>query len=279
MGLMDEIKREAEGVRVKIQSTEDERLEQKLNKLFYLDKDIEKETAFIRNVMTRGQESAERKGLHASAIIATDDKFCYRQQVLSLFYKQKQGEQINERLRRIFAEGDAVHEKWQRLFIRGGYSEPDDLDVTQFCKDYDLQYTPDILCEIDGEKMVGEIKSMNTYAFQKMVKTVSPHPSGEKQLQLYLWLTGRRKGFTLCEDKNTQEIRVKVVKADISTITPFINRLENIQYYKERLQEKGKLVKRHKNCSGYSCKMAEQCPMREVCYKKSKEKKSKELLN
>lgn len=271
MGLMDEIKREAEGARIKIQSTEDERIEQKLNELFYLDKDIEKETAFVHNVMTRGQESTERKGLHASAIIATDDKFCYRQQVLSLFYKQKQGEQINERLRRIFAEGDSIHEKWQRLFIRGGYSEPSELDVTQYCEEYDLQYTPDILCEIDGEEMVVEVKSMNTYAFQKMVKSVSPHPSGEKQLQLYLWLTGRRKGFTLCEDKNTQEIRVKVVKADITAITPYIHRLENIQYYKNRLLDKKKLVKRHKNCTGYHCKMAEQCPMREVCYNKTKE--------
>lgn len=272
MGLLDEIKREAEGNRTRIQSTEDTELEHKLNVLFYLPKDIEEETKFIHNVMTRGQETAERKGLHASAIIASENKFCYRQQVLSLFYKQLQGEQIEVGLRRIFAEGDAVHEKWQRLFIRGGYSKAEDLDVTQYAEEYDLQYTPDILCTIDGEDMVGEIKSMNTYAFQKMVKSVSPHPSGEKQLQFYLWLTGRKKGFTLCEDKNTQDIRVKVVKADIGAITPFIHRLEQIQYYKQKLKEKGKLVKRREGCTGYQCKMASQCPMRDVCYGKGAER-------
>lgn len=272
MGLIDNIKQDAEGNRTVIQKTEDTELEGKLNQLFYLSKDIEKETEFVRNVMTRGQETEERKGLHASAIIVSDNKFCYRQQVLSLFYKQLQGEQVEVGLKRIFSEGDSIHEKWQRLFIRGGYSEPDELDVTQYSEDYDLQFTPDILCTIDGEEMVGEIKSMNTYAFQKMVKTVSPHPSGEKQLQLYLWLTGREKGFTLCEDKNTQNIKVKVVKADISKITPFINRLENIQYYKERLQQKGRLVKRHDLCTGYKCDMAQKCPMREVCYGRSREK-------
>lgn len=272
MGLIDNIKKDAEGNRTVIQKTEDVELEAKLNKLFYLPKNIEKETEFVHNVMTRGQETAERKGLHASAIIVSDNKFCYRQQVLSLFYKQLQGEQVEVGLKRIFAEGDAIHEKWQRLFIRGGYSEPDELDVTQYNEDYDLQFTPDILCTIDGERMVGEIKSMNVGAYNKMVKTVSPHPSGEKQLQLYLWLTGIEKGFTLCEDKNGQNIRVKVVKADISQITQYINRLENIQYYKGRLQEKGRLVKRDKLCTGYNCDMAKKCPMREVCYGKSKER-------
>ena len=272
MGLIDSIKQDAEGNRTVIQKTEDTELEGKLNQLFYLPKDIEKETEFIRNVMTRGQETAERKGLHASAIITSDNKFCYRQQVLSLFYRQLQGEQVEVGLKRIFSEGDAIHEKWQRLFIRGGYSEPDELDVTQYSPEYDLQYTPDILCEIDGVKMVGEIKSMNTYAFQRMVKSVSPHPSGEKQLQLYLWLTGIQTGFTLCEDKNTQNIRVRVVKADISQIKPYIHRLEQIQYYKERLQKQHKLVKRHELCTGYHCKMAEKCPMREVCYGRNKER-------
>ena len=43
MGLMDEIKREAEGNRTKIQSSQEAELEHKLNALHYLDKNIEKE--------------------------------------------------------------------------------------------------------------------------------------------------------------------------------------------------------------------------------------------
>ena len=267
MNLMDAIKRDAVQKGAKIQSSEEEELEKKLNKLFYLEKDIDNEVKFLRQVMTRGQETAERKGLHASAIIVSDDKFCYRQQVLSLFYKQLQGEQVSVPLRRIFAEGDAIHEKWQRLFIRAGYSKPEELDKTQFADDFDLSFTPDILCTIDGKRMVGEIKSVNTFTFKKQ----KYHASGRKQLQLYMYLTGIHDGFVLCEDKNTQDIKVYLYKYDPTEIQPFITRLERIQQYKQRLTEKGKLVKRHEKCTGYTCKMAESCPMKDVCYKKSKE--------
>lgn len=267
MNLMDAIKRDAVQKGAKIQSSEEEELEKKLNKLFYLEKDIDNEVKFLRQVMTRGQETAERKGLHASAIIVSDDKFCYRQQVLSLFYKQLQGEQVSVPLRRIFAEGDAIHEKWQRLFIRAGYSKPEELDKTQFADDFDLSFTPDILCTIDGKRMVGEIKSVNTFTFKKQ----KYHASGRKQLQLYMYLTGIHDGFVLCEDKNTQDIKVYLYKYDPTEIQPFITRLERTQQYKQRLAEKGKLVKRHEKCTGYTCKMAESCPMKDVCYKKSKE--------
>lgn len=268
MGLLDDIKKEADDKRVKIQSSEEKELEQKLNNLHYLDKNIEQELVFLKSVMTRGQETTERKGLHASAIIVSDDKFCYRQQVLSLFYKQAQGEQVPVNLKRIFTEGDAIHEKWQRLFIRGGYAEPLDCDRTQFADEFDLQFTPDLICNIDGVEMVGEIKSVNSFIFKKQKN----HASGKKQLQLYMYLTGIKKGFVLCEDKNTQDIKLYIYDADYKQVEPYIARLEKIQYYKHRLQDKGKMVARHEKCTGYDCKMAEQCPMRDVCYGRKKER-------
>lgn len=269
MGLMEEIRKEAAGNGTKIQSTEEQELEKKLNALFYLDKDIEKELQFLRSVMTRGQETTERRGLHASAIIVSDNKFCLRQQVLSLFYKQLQGEQVEVGLKRIFSEGDAIHEKWQRLFIRGGYAKPLDCDYSLFCKEFDLSYTPDIrVAEIDGERYVVEIKSVNTFQFKKQ----KYHASGRKQLQLYMYLTGIHKGFVLCEDKNTQDIKVYLYDFNYEEVKQPIGRLEQIQVAKKRLKEHGKLVKRHSGCTSYDCKMAKQCSMKDVCYGRSKER-------
>ena len=57
---------------------QEKEIEQMLNGLFYLDKDIPKELKFLKSVMTRGAETTERKGLHASAVIVSDDKFCIR---------------------------------------------------------------------------------------------------------------------------------------------------------------------------------------------------------
>lgn len=269
MGLLDDIKKEADTNRTKIQTSEEQEVEHILNSLHYLDKDIENELLFLKSVMTRGQESQERKGLHASAIIVSDDKFCYRQQVLSLFYKQLQGEQVPVNLKRIFTEGDAIHEKWQRLFIRGKLCKPLDCDFSLFSDEFDLSYTPDIkVAQIGNKRYVVEIKSVNSFIFKKQ----KSHASGKKQLMLYMYLTGIHNGIVLCEDKNTQEIKVYCYEFDYSQVKPYIARLEKIQYYKHRLLNKGKLVKRHKGCNGYNCKMAQSCPMRDVCYGKTKER-------
>lgn len=282
MGLMDEIRKEASGNFTKLQSTEEEQIEKLLNSLFYLDKDIPKELKFLKSVMTRGQETTERRGLHASAMIVSDDKFCYRQQVLSLFYKQLQGEQTPVGLKRIFSEGDAIHEKWQRLFIRGGLCEPLDCDFSRFAEEFDLSYTPDIICAIpedyklesvydDSVKKIPyvvEIKSVNTFTFKKQ----KHHASGRKQCQLYMYLTGIHNGIVLCDDKNTQEFKVYKYEYNPTEIAPYISRLERVQEFKDRLVNRNKIVKRHEKCSGYNCKMAASCPMHDVCYGRSKEK-------
>lgn len=282
MGLMDEIRKEASGNFTKLQSTEEEQIEKLLNSLFYLDKDIPKELKFLKSVMTRGQETTERRGLHASAMIVSDDKFCYRQQVLSLFYKQLQGEQTPIGLKRIFSEGDAIHEKWQRLFIRGGLCEPLDCDFSRFAEEFDLSYTPDIICAIpedyklesvydDSVKKIPyivEIKSVNTFTFKKQ----KYHASGRKQCQLYMYLTGIHNGIVLCDDKNTQEFKVYKYEYNPTEIAPYISRLERVQEFKDRLVNRNKIVKRHEKCTGYNCKMAASCPMHDVCYGRSKEK-------
>ena len=87
MGILKQIKKSATQAGAKIQTSDAADLEKIFNKMFYLEKNIEEETAFIKQVMTRGLENQERVGLHASAIIVSDKQFCTRQQVLSLLYK------------------------------------------------------------------------------------------------------------------------------------------------------------------------------------------------
>lgn len=265
MGLIGDIKKSALGSNTKIQSSEAAKLEKILNATFYLDKNINEEAKFVKQVMTRGQESQERVGLHASSLIVGDKDFCVRQQVLSLIYKQLQGEQINVGLMRIFEQGNAIHEKWQRLFIRAGYSKASDLDVTQFNDAYKISFTPDIICSIpefyDG-KMIGEIKSVNTFQFQRMAK----HPSAWKQCQWYMYLTGIHKGFVLSEDKNTQDFKIEVYDYDPSIVAPFIDRAEAIKYYYNKLMKQHKMVQRPDSVKSSDCKRCKDCPMRLSCW-------------
>lgn len=265
MGIVDEIKKDAIGNKTKIQSSDAAVLEKVFNRMFFLPKDVEQETQFIKMVMTRGTDTQERIGLHASALIKGDKDFCLRQQVLSLLYRQLQGEQISVGLKRVFEEGNAIHEKWQRMFIRAGYSTPWTLDVTKFNKKYRISYTPDIICEIPefyNGKMVGELKSVNTFQFQKMTR----HPSAWKQLQWYMYLTGIHKGFVLSEDKNTQDFKVEVYDFDSTIVAPFIDRAEQIKFYYNRVLKEKKMVKRPKDAKDSECKRCKECALKNTCW-------------
>lgn len=274
--ILDDIKNEAKGNKTKIQSSESLKLEKIMNKMFYLEKDPVNEPEFVKQVMTRGLGTQERSGLHASALIVDDNAFCLREQVLALLYKQKQGEQLPVGLMRIFEEGNAVHEKWQRLFIRAGYSDVNDLDVTQFNKKYRVSFTPDIICEIpefyEG-KMIGELKSVNMYTYDKVV-IPKKHPSAWKQLQWYMYLTGIHKGFVLSDNKNNQEFKVEVYDYDPEIVAPFIDRCEEIKLAYKKLVNKHKIVARPdgKNYSSPDAKSCKGCVMRDICWFKRGEK-------
>lgn len=266
MSLLDEIKKDAGNNKTIIQSSEAQALTNILNNLFYLEKNVKLETEFVKMVMTRGQESQERAGLHASELIVGESKYCARKQILSLVYKQLQGEQIPVNLKRIFEEGNAIHEKWQRLFIRGGFSYPCDLDVTQFNREFKISFTPDIICKIPKfykGYMVGELKSVNTFQFKKMVK----HPSAGKQLQWYMFLTGIHKGFVLSEDKNTQEFKIEVYDYDESIVAPFIKRAKDIKNGYKNLLDNHKLVKRPIDANSPDCKRCQKCSMKNACWR------------
>lgn len=279
MGLIDSIKRDTIKNGSKIQTSDEQKLEEIFNKMFYLDKNIDEEVSFIKQVMTRGLEDTERKGLHASSMIVSDNQYCARQQVLSLIYKQLQGEQLPVNLMRIFAEGNAIHEKWQRMFIRAGYAKAKTLDRTRFNEEYMISYTPDIVCRIpeffEGA-MIGEIKSVNPFSFKKMTS----HPSAKKQLQFYMFLcieeakkkgkwngVDYTKGFVLCDDKGTQSFKVFVYDYDPTSIDTFTERCESNKYYYDMLLKENKMVPRKSECTSYA-NCNEKCPMKDACFNK-----------
>lgn len=262
MGLIDDIKNNAQENGTKIQSSEAAEVEKLFNSLFYAKKNMEEEVKFVKQMFTRGGDSTERYGLHTSAIIVGEDKFCFREQVLSLLYKQAQGEQVPQNLIRIFEEGNAIHEKWQRLFIRGGLCKAEDCDFSRFNKEYEIGYTPDAIITINGVQYVVEIKSVNTYQFMKMTS----HPTAEKQVNMYMRFTGIHQGIILCEDKNTQNFKVFMVKYKPDKAAPYIERLEAVQFYKKRVLEEGKMVKRCSQCTSKVSKRAIGCAMRDACW-------------
>lgn len=212
----------------------------------------------LDNLMSREDEDREERiGMHGSGIIASDSEFCYRKQVLSFVFKGKEPF-IPIGLRRIFKNGWSVHQKWQSLFEKAGIA--DAIEQRGESMLWSLLFTPDAIITIGKRKYVVEIKSVNTYQFKNM----SSHPSGEKQLQLYMHQTSIPHGFVLCEDKNTQEIKIFLSEYDPEKARPFVERMLNVKKYLSRYLETGKLPPC--KCASQNDKLAERCAYKEACF-------------
>lgn len=266
MGLIDTLKREATDKGIRTHNPKEEQLERLFNKMFYLDKKENIESEFVEQMITRGMETKERVGLHASSIIKSDKEYCVREQVLSLLFKQIQGDNVAVKLKRIFEEGNAVHEKWQRLFLRAGYCDVNQLDYTKINKEYQLSYTPDaeiFVPEIfDEDEIIVEIKSMNDYTYSK----IEGHPAGEKQVDLYMYLENKKHGIVLCENKNTQEFKVIWRDFDYKNVVDFEDRLSEIKVRYNFYLNDGTLPPRRADFT-IDCKKCKACNMRNACYR------------
>lgn len=218
----------------------------------------------LEHLFLEDRAHENRYGLHASAILASDNKFCFREQVLSLFYEMNQGEQLPIKALKVFAQGNAMHEKWYKLFKRAGIDVA--IERSLFLKKYDLSFTIDALLNLFNEEIICDVKSQNSFAFKKS----KGHPSGEKQVNFYLWALSKytgvphRKGFVLVDSKDDQEIRIVPVKYNKEKVIPYVERLKAIQDMKKEFMESKELPKR--KCANCDTKRASQCNMRDACF-------------
>lgn len=218
----------------------------------------------LEKLFVDARETENRYGLHASAILKGDNEFCFREQLLSLFFEMNQGEQLPIKSLKIFAQGNAMHEKWYQLFRKAKIDVA--IERSLFLPQYDLSFTIDALLNLFGEEVICDVKSQNSFAFRK----AKGHPSGEKQVNFYCWAltkyTGapHRKGFVLVDSKDDQEIRVVPVRYDKEKVKPYVERLKMIQEMKQEYLSDGTIPPR--KCAKCDCKRAESCNMRDACW-------------
>lgn len=234
-------------------------LRSKLERLFYEDRKTE-----------------QRYGLHASAVLGClKDGFCYREQILSLFFKMNQGEQLPIKQLKVFAQGNAMHEKWYQLFRKAGIDVA--IERTLFIPEFDLSFTIDALLDFnkpfedrEPDEYVCDVKSQSTFAFRK----TRTHPSGEAQVNFYLWALTYyernrskkkyRKGFVLVDSKDDQEIRPIPVQYNKEKVAPVVDCLKEIQELKKDFIENHNAPNRI--CKNCDTKRASVCSMRDACW-------------
>ena len=216
--------------------------------------------------MAPRHDKEDRKGLHASAIIASPNSYCMREQLLSVLFKRNKEENatVAPSLLRIFEQGNVIHEKWQDLFTRNGIAVG--IEDRGYSPLLDLYMTPDAIIRLNNKLYVVEIKSANTFSFKHMTDS---HPSGTKQLQLYMHFLCIPHGFVLVEDKNDQNIKIFPVEYEPGQARPYVERLYEIKAAKKRYEETGELPVRM--CNKYGCKRAQACAMCDACFNKNRE--------
>lgn len=238
------------------------------------------EQVILRNKLERlfyeDRKTEQRYGLHASAVLGClKDGFCYREQILSLFFKMNQGEQLPIKQLKVFAQGNAMHEKWYQLFRKAGIDVA--IERTLFIPEFDLSFTIDALLDFnkpfkdrEPDEQICDVKSQSSFAFRK----TRTHPSGEAQVNFYMWAltcyeknrSGKKykKGFVLVDSKDDQEIRPIPVQYNKEKVAPVVDCLKEIQELKKDFIENHNAPDRI--CKNCDTKRASVCSMRDACW-------------
>lgn len=214
-----------------------------------------------------------RFGLHLSDICLPfkgKTQFCFRQHVLGKFYLPAEERKQSPKALAIFLEGWYVHLKWQMLFKNAGRAV--EIEKTRLDPIWQIYHTPDIVATLPEISMnpedlwIVEIKSMGRKYYEQVLTEYDPikiHKGGFTQCQLYMYLTGARKGMLLLDNKDTQDHREVTFDYDPEFVKPFVHRLNLLSQMWEEY-DNGKLPVRV--CESAETSRALSCNMRNVCW-------------
>lgn len=134
-----------------------------------------------------------------------DRKICYK------FLGIKVGP-VSTRGRRIFDTGNAMHERYVTYLTRCQMVE----DVELSCRKGNFSCRLDMVIRDlkTGERLVLELKSINTYGYKRLLKVMEPQHKHKLQLLINCRLSGIRRGIVLYEDKNNQAILEFIVDSE-----------------------------------------------------------------
>jgi CRISPR/Cas system-associated exonuclease Cas4 (RecB family) len=106
----------------------------------------------------------------------------------------------------IMSNGTFGHTRIEQVFKDAGIVEETEKEMR--LQDPPIRGYIDLIVNFDGERMVGEIKTTRTEAYQHRYLTGKPKENNLLQLLIYMKAENCRWGFLFYEDKNTQEFMI-----------------------------------------------------------------------
>lgn len=111
------------------------------------------------------------------------------------------------------ANGTAAHERVQTLFEQAGILVDKEVEVKM--TNPPIRGFVDVLTRLDsGEIAVGEFKTTLEVGFLYRQSTMKPSAAHLIQILIYMKATGKKTGFVMYENKNTQEFIICPVEMD-----------------------------------------------------------------
>lgn len=222
-----------------------------------------------RNVKNEPR-AREIKGFHPSWL-AVDQGDCARFWYYS-FKNEPRTEKHDPRLLAIFANGHGFHERIQGLMEESGVLKENELPLLS--EDPPLEGTTDGLVEFEGEDYMLELKSIATEGFFYRVHNKIAKKWHVLQLCLYMHMHGGvDKGLLLYEDKNTQMMKVFLVKLEdnqelVDALLEWLRELYDGYILADVLPTRG-----HRKNS----KACKKCHFYEVCYDRDADDKGTDI--
>lgn len=155
--------------------------------------------------------------------------------------------------------GTAAHERIEKLVESTGLLKENEREIKNI--DPPIRGFADLILEVDGEEIIGEIKTIKDQYFIQRKGEGSPSPSHLLQLLVYMKIEGAEEGFILYENKNDNEllcIPIEMSEKNKNHIEYVFNWMKEVrQAYTDNIPPKRGYTKSTWTCKG--------CPVLDAC--------------
>ena len=161
----------------------------------------------------------------------------------------------------VMGSGTAAHERIQNAFNAAGVLESKELELKN--EDPPIFGYIDVILDIDGDRVVGEIKTTGADAFRYRAHTGRPAPAHLYQILTYMKVLGMDQGFLLYEDRDSLQVAIIDVSMDEVHQSMIDDAFAWMQSVYDNWKSGGEIPKapwtrRNKSCRG--------CPVFDTCW-------------
>jgi hypothetical protein len=168
----------------------------------------------------RPRDERKRNCFHPSSLHKSENDLYHH------YLKGDGNQEFNSKTLRIFDNGHGVHERIQFYLEDAGILIQAEAPVVH--SKYEICGSADGILELNNEKYVLEIKSINLWGFERLY---NPKPEHILQANIYMFCLKIYKAILLYECKNNQELREFPIEIDTNVLHPVLRKIKTVQEY------------------------------------------------